>query len=161
MWNFSKYKNRKISLHIKNLLRKTALKEKVSRKNYKAARCSNQSELKAISAWKVSKYGVFPGLYFPAFGLNTERYFVSLRIQLECEKIRSEKAPYLDSIYAVYCLSNLANILWVNVKHQVSILRWQNKFCWKLDLLTKDVTSIDFQYFLLICLFSTLFQQVT
>ena len=26
------------------------------------------------TAWKVSKYGVFSGPYFPAFGLNTERY---------------------------------------------------------------------------------------
>ena len=27
-----------------------------------------------ISAWKVSKCGVFSGTYFPALGLNTERY---------------------------------------------------------------------------------------
>ena len=40
-------------------------------------------------AWKVSKYGVISGPYFPAFGLNTERYFVSLRIQSECGKIRT------------------------------------------------------------------------
>ena len=26
------------------------------------------------TTWKVSKYGVFSGPYFPAFGLNTERY---------------------------------------------------------------------------------------
>ena len=32
------------------------------------------------TAWKVSKYGVIPGPYFPAFGLSTERYEVSLRI---------------------------------------------------------------------------------
>ena len=38
---------------------------------------------------KVSKYGVFSGPYFPAFGLNTERYFVSLLIQSECGKIRT------------------------------------------------------------------------
>ena len=25
------------------------------------------------TAWKVSKYGVFSGPYFPAFGLNSER----------------------------------------------------------------------------------------
>ena len=37
------------------------------------------------------KYGVFSGPYFPAFGLNTERYFVSLRIQSECRKIRTRK----------------------------------------------------------------------
>ena len=28
------------------------------------------------NAWKVSKYGVFSGPFFPAFGLNTERYKV-------------------------------------------------------------------------------------
>ena len=29
---------------------------------------------KDCTAWKVSKYGVFSGPYFPTFGLNTERY---------------------------------------------------------------------------------------
>ena len=43
------------------------------------------------TVWNVSKYGVFSGLYFPAFGLNTERYEVSLRIQSECGKIRTRK----------------------------------------------------------------------
>ena len=43
------------------------------------------------TAWKVSKYGVFSGLYFSAFGLNTGRYGVSLRIQAECGKIRARK----------------------------------------------------------------------
>ena len=32
-----------------------------------------------INAWKVSKYGVFSGSYFPVFGLNTEIYGVNLR----------------------------------------------------------------------------------
>ena len=43
------------------------------------------------TVWNVSKYGVFSGPYFPAFGLNTERYFVSLHIQSECGKIQSRK----------------------------------------------------------------------
>ena len=43
----------------------------------------------SCTAWKVSKYGVFPSLYFSAFGLNTERYSVSLRIQSERGKIRT------------------------------------------------------------------------
>ena len=43
------------------------------------------------TAWKVPKYRVFSGLYFPAFGLNTERYGVSLRIQSECGKTRTIK----------------------------------------------------------------------
>ena len=29
------------------------------------------------TAWKVSKYGVFSGPYFPTFGLNTKRYVFS------------------------------------------------------------------------------------
>ena len=32
---------------------------------------------------EVSKYGVISGPYFSTFGLNTERYEVSLRIQSE------------------------------------------------------------------------------
>ena len=43
--------------------------------------------LRENTALKVSKYGVFSGTYFPAFGLNTERY----DNQLECGKIRTRK----------------------------------------------------------------------
>ena len=43
------------------------------------------------TVWNVSKYGVFYGSYFPTFELNTERYFASLRIQSEWEKIRTRK----------------------------------------------------------------------
>ena len=43
------------------------------------------------TAWKVSKYGVFSDPYFPAFGLNTERCFASLRIHSKCMKIRTRK----------------------------------------------------------------------
>ena len=41
------------------------------------------------TAWKMTKHGVISGPYFPAFGLNTERYFVSLRIQSACGEIRT------------------------------------------------------------------------
>ena len=43
------------------------------------------------TVWNVPKYGVFSGPYFPAFGLNNERYFVSLRIKSECGKIWTRK----------------------------------------------------------------------
>ena len=43
----------------------------------------------AIIAWKVSKYGVVSGPYFPVFGLNTEIYSIHLCIQSECRKIRT------------------------------------------------------------------------
>ena len=43
------------------------------------------------TAWKVSKYRVFSGPYFPVFGLNTEIYGVNLRIHSEYRKIRTRK----------------------------------------------------------------------
>ena len=43
------------------------------------------------TAWKVSKYGVFSGHYFPVLELNTEIYGVYLRIQSEYRKIRTRK----------------------------------------------------------------------
>ena len=43
------------------------------------------------TAWKVSKYRVFSGLYLRVFELNTERFSVSLRIQSECGKIQTKK----------------------------------------------------------------------
>ena len=44
-----------------------------------------------LTTWKVSVFGVFLVRIFPAFGLNTERYSLSLRIQCKCEKIRTRK----------------------------------------------------------------------
>ena len=46
---------------------------------------------KYFTAWKVSKYRVFSGPYFPAFRLNTERFSVSLRIQSECGKTQTRQ----------------------------------------------------------------------
>ena len=42
-----------------------------------------------VTAWKVSKYGVISGPYFPVFGLNTKIYGVNLRIQSKYRKIRT------------------------------------------------------------------------
>ena len=47
-------------------------------------------------AWKVSKSGVIVGPYFPAFWLNTGKY-------------GPEKAPYLDTFYAVVYRRKLNN----------------------------------------------------
>ena len=43
----------------------------------------------------------FIGPYFSAFGLNTEKYSVSLRIQSECGKMRTRITPNTDTFYAV------------------------------------------------------------
>ena len=42
----------------------------------------------------------YSGLHFPAFGLNTESYFVSLCIQLEYGKMRTRVTPNMDTFYA-------------------------------------------------------------
>ena len=47
-----------------------------------------------ITAWKVSKYGVFSSPYFPVFGLNAGKY-------------GPEKTPYLDIFLAVDLLPML------------------------------------------------------
>ena len=41
------------------------------------------------------------GPYFPAFGLNTETYGVSHRIQSKCGKIRIRITPNMDTFHAV------------------------------------------------------------
>ena len=43
----------------------------------------------------------FSGPYFPASGINTERYGVSLRIQSESGKIRTRKTPNTDNFHGV------------------------------------------------------------
>ena len=50
-----------------------------------------------ITVWKVSKYQVFPGPYFPVFGLNTEKFGTG-------------KTPYLDTFHAVDLFSKCEQI---------------------------------------------------
>ena len=57
-----------------------------------------------VTAWKVSKYRVFSGPYFPAFGLNTERYSV---FSPNAGKYGPEKNLYLDTFHAVCVLVEL------------------------------------------------------
>ena len=43
----------------------------------------------------------FSDTYFPAFGLNTDRYSVSLYIQSKCRKIRTRITPSTNTFHAV------------------------------------------------------------
>ena len=52
-----------------------------------------------ITAWKVSKYGVFSGPYFRAFGMSSERYSV---FRPNAGKYGPEKTAYLDTYHAVH-----------------------------------------------------------
>ena len=62
----------------------------------------------------MSKYGFFSGPHFPAFGRNTVRYGVSLRIQSKKGKCGPEKTPYLRTSHsdAVNIDSNVASVHW-------------------------------------------------
>ena len=54
----------------------------------------------------MSKNGVISGPYFPAFGLNTERYFVCLSVfSLNAGKYGPEVTPFLDTFHAVFILT--------------------------------------------------------
>ena len=53
------------------------------------------------TAWKVSVFEVSLVHNFPAFGLNTERYFVYFHIQSEYEKIWTRITTNTDTFYAV------------------------------------------------------------
>ena len=44
---------------------------------------------RTFTAWKVSKYGIYSGPFFPVFELNTGKY-------------GAEKTPYLDTFPAVF-----------------------------------------------------------
>ena len=44
---------------------------------------------------------------FPAFGLNTKRYSVTLRIQSKCGKIRTRNTPNMDTFHSVLTFLHL------------------------------------------------------
>ena len=90
-----------------------------------------------FAAWKVSKYRVFSGPYFPVFGLNTGKY-------------GPEKTPYLDIFHAVIAMLHTSNIfagpefMWV----------FFPKVCFKVWSKTLGrVKSVQIRSFFLVCFF--------
>ena len=89
--------------------------------------------LTKYTAWKVLKYGVFSGPYFPVLGLNTEIWSVSLCIQSKYMKIQTRKTLYLDTFHAV--ILNLSTIILsqndLNIRHSWFFLTAQleEKLC--------------------------------
>ena len=71
-------------------------------------------------------YSEISGPYFPVLGLNKERYSVSLRIQPECGKIRTRKAPNTDTLRS----DKLDEIKDLQIKSMEKQLELVNK--WKL-----------------------------
>ena len=63
--------------------------------------CTKINVSRYIKSVRILNYS---GPYFPAFGLNMERYGVSLLIQSECEKVRTRINPNTDTLRNVYYL---------------------------------------------------------
>ena len=68
------------------------------------------------ATWKVSKHGVFSGLYFPVFSPNAGKY-------------GPEKIPYLDTFHAVRCMHNPIKHFATRISNfqllSISCLCWQ------------------------------------
>ena len=75
----------------------------------------------------------YSGPYFPTFGLNMERYGVSVCIQSECRKIRTIIFPNMDTFYAVWFSTKFPH---QEIKWNYGILcsefsAWKCWKCWK------------------------------
>ena len=75
----------------------------------------------------------FSGPHFPAFGLNTVRYGISLWIQFKHVKIRPRKIPNTESFHAAYyetdkklqnLFLSLASILTIKIKYWNTPVFW-------------------------------------
>ena len=74
----------------------------------------------------------FSGPYFPAFGLNTERYGVFLLIQSKCGKIRTRKTLNTDTFHAMEGFNfsyPLALVYTANRNHRYSCFDTHAKVC--------------------------------
>ena len=60
----------------------------------------------SFTAWKVSKYEVISGPYFPVFGLNTEIYSLNIRIQSEYRKLQTRNNFVFGHLYSVRIREN-------------------------------------------------------
>ena len=85
------------------------------------------------TAWKVSKYGVFSGPYFPVFGLNTEIYSVNLRIQSKYRKLRTRK----NSIFGHFSRSNT----YILFEWRLYFVKYFCLFIW----ISKNQTKLKFR----------------
>ena len=74
------------------------MKLQVSFKNYLEFSAENEAKRHCVKSVRIRSYS---GPNFPAFGLNTKRYYVSLRIQSKCWKMRTRITPKTDTFYAV------------------------------------------------------------
>ena len=63
--------------------------------------CACYFKIKRQHSVKGVRIRSYSGPYFPVFGVNTERYSVSLLIQSECGKTQTRVTPITHTFYAV------------------------------------------------------------
>ena len=99
-----------------------------------------RSKIETVTAWKVSKYGVISGPYFPVFGLNTEIYFINFCIQSEYRKIQARNnsvfGHFLRSEFCWYKLKFIfmcfdVGLKCINQNHCKSLLDSKENTWWK------------------------------
>ena len=78
------------------------------------ARANTRSKSHCVKSVRIRSYS---GPHFPAFGLNKERYSVSLRIQSACLKYRTRITPNMDTFHAVSPV-----VIWRKASVIISIL---------------------------------------
>ena len=77
---------------------------------------SDQGRLTEKHCVKSVRIQSYSGPHFPAFGLNTERYRVSFRIQSECGKMRIRITPNTDTFHAVKFINKLQNYYGIAIR---------------------------------------------
>ena len=60
----------------------------------------------------------FSGPYFPAFGLDTDRYSVSLHNQSDSGKIRTRKTPNIDTFYAMRLIALIKSLSLLPIRQE-------------------------------------------
>ena len=79
----------------------------------------------------------YSGPHFPTFGLNTERYSVSLRVQSECGKMRTRITSNTDTFHSMCC-----SVMRVNYYYSTQSNRGISNF-----LADNFFFTISFNYF--------------
>ena len=82
-----------------------------------------------VTVLKVSKYRVVSGPYFSAFGVNTERYEVSLRIHSECGKIRTRNNSVFGHLFICVVCEWLPDLLLINQVRSLNLIQVTCKTC--------------------------------
>ena len=60
----------------------------------------------------------FSGPYFSVFGLNTDSYGVSLRIQSKCGKIRTRKFTNTGTFHAMTTITHFSIVINLSIKYK-------------------------------------------